>query len=99
MLVLFGVREVGCFREVAALHTDSDHLRQVLHMYVHTYVCVCVCVHVCVCVVRACTRACGVCVWCVCVWCVCVNVCTYVAGVSTIALSSEVLWVCRVCNQ
>ena len=27
MLVLFGAREAGCFREVAALH--SDHLRQV----------------------------------------------------------------------
>ena len=28
VLKIFGAREAGCFREVAALH--SDHLRQVL---------------------------------------------------------------------
>ena len=33
-LLPFGSREVGCFREVTALH--SDHLRQV-PLYIHTY--------------------------------------------------------------
>ena len=34
MLVLFGAREAGCFREVAALY--SDHYRQV-PLYLHNY--------------------------------------------------------------
>ena len=44
--MLSGAREAGCFREVAALH--SDHLRQV-PLYVHTLY---VCIHVCVCVYK-----------------------------------------------
>ena len=34
-LVLSGAREAGCFREVAALH--SDHLRQVPLYYNHSF--------------------------------------------------------------
>ena len=44
-LVLSWAREAGCFREVAALH--SDHLRQVpLYVQHFMYVCVCVCISV-----------------------------------------------------
>ena len=35
--MLSGAREAGCFREVAALH--SDHLRQVSLYYACTHIC------------------------------------------------------------